>query len=123
MRSLPARLIASGSLKGRFACGKLKSSSACEAAIGDVAGCDTEQEQEMPDRDWPAPEKFPSWDPVRAPFAIMGHIPPCMQQPQVHADWHAAWVPVRSNDVCAKLHRPRISTSVHKNPLITIETV
>jgi hypothetical protein len=96
-KSLTPNLIDVGSSKRSFACGRLKSISACETGISDVTGWDTEHEQLTADRDWLAPEAFPEWDPIRAPF-IIGHMPPRIQHPQVQADWHDAGAPFDKND-------------------------
>ena len=88
--------------------------------INDVTGFDIEQEQLAPGCVGLAQEAFPEWVPIRAPFAIMGHVPPCMQHPQVHADRHEPGAPSTRNDTWKELHRPRANSSVQKKPLITI---
>jgi hypothetical protein len=56
-------------------------------------------------------------------WAIMGHIPPCMQQPQLHADLHDAGVPLTSSGTFREPHRPKATNSVQTNPLITMVLV
>ena len=96
--------------------------SACETDIIEFTGCDTEQEQATLGHGRPASEAFPTWDAIRiwAPFVIMGHIPPCMQQPQVQADLHDAADPFTRSEAWKEPHRARANSSVPKNPLITV---
>ena len=117
----PPGLIEDGSEKGILACGRLNSISACEADINDVTGWDTEQEQATPGCVRVAPKACPDWDPIRirAPFAVMRHVPPCMQQPQVQTDWHDTCTPLTNSDIWKEPHRPRPNSSVQKKPLIT----
>jgi hypothetical protein len=98
MKCVPERLILHGSSKASFACGKLKSSSAWEVAMSEAPGYDSAQEQETPDRDPLVPQVFRSWDRPQAFFAIMGHVPPCVQHPQAQADLQGGDAPVTRND-------------------------
>lgn len=101
-------------------CGRLKSMSACEVCIRGTAGCDTEQEQEDPECDRLSTETHLEPAAARAFAAIMGHIPPCMQHPQVQADWHDDGVPFISSGIRKEPHRPTANSNVQKKPLTTI---
>lgn len=118
-KSRLASLKVKGSSNERFVAGGLKNKSSCELRIKGAAGCDTEQEHAEPGRDRPTPCALPDWQLILPPrFAIMGQVPPCMQQPQVQRDWHEAGVP--GNKLRNGNHRPRATRSVHAALLITI---
>lgn len=56
-----------------------------------VAGRDIEHEHVAPDCDDLAPQALPA-------CAIIGHVPPYMQQPQVHLDRHVDAFPFANAD-------------------------
>jgi len=115
--------IEDGSRKLGIACGKLKSTSACEASINDVAGADSEQEQATALRVWMAAEAFFGWDSIRigAPCFIIEHVMPlCIQQREVQADCHEAAVPFTMRNAWKEPHKPTATSSAPKNLLITI---
>lgn len=80
-----------GSSKEKFTGDCLKNRSTGDVVMNAVAGHDIEHEQVTPDRDDLAPQAF------RA-CAIIGHVPPRMQQPQVHVDRHVDEFPFTSED-------------------------
>ncbi len=82
-----------------------------------------EHEQTISDVDCPAgsaPEQFEAFCLVRA---IIGHVPPCMQQPQVHFDRHPDIPPPASTDVWKGIQRQNANTKVQKQLLITVPSV
>ncbi|HET9177524.1 MAG TPA: hypothetical protein VFQ24_04115 [Terriglobia bacterium] len=118
----PPQLSEAGSTKWSFACGRLKSRSACEASINDAAGGDSEQEQATARRTGLAFEALFDSGPMRigAPCFIIEHIPLSMQQWHVQADWQGAAVPFTGSNIWKEPHMPIATSNVPKNPLITI---
>jgi hypothetical protein len=92
------RLIDKGSSKERFTGDCLKNNSTCDVIMNAVAGRDIEHEQVTPDCDDLAPQALPACALVRASLAIIGHMPPCMQQPQAHVDRHVDAFPFTNED-------------------------
>lgn len=57
---------------------------------------------------------------IGAAFFIIKHIPPCMQQREVQADWRDTSVPLTMRNAWKEPHKPAVTSSIPKNLLITI---